>query len=135
MQRALDDEQRTQLTRLSLPLPSARLHFDPSDPRIPFVDAVMAEEGLALKELKIKAFREPFFSKGERSAACLPEGLKSESHTDDGHPGSQKLILCFDLPRGSYATLIVKRIQQAAAMSAAPHQTPPAADPDAAHSL
>ena len=29
---------------------------------------------------------------------------------DELHPGRRKLVLSFDLPRGSYATLIVKRI-------------------------
>jgi tRNA pseudouridine13 synthase len=41
---------------------------------------------------------------------CLPEGLRSEAGPDDLHPGRQRLVLDFDLPRGSYATLIVKRI-------------------------
>jgi tRNA pseudouridine13 synthase len=58
--------------------------------------------------------RDTFFAKGSRSALCLPVGLASEARPDERHQGQQKLILSFDLPRGSYATLIVKRIQQAA---------------------
>jgi tRNA pseudouridine13 synthase len=112
MHRRLDDAQRRELSRLSLPLPSARLKLDPGDPRAPLIEAVLAEEGLTLHELKIKAFREPFFSKGERSALCLPAGLTYEASSDERSPERQKLVLAFDLPRGSYATLIVKRIQQ-----------------------
>jgi tRNA pseudouridine13 synthase len=114
MHRRLDEAQRTQLARFLLPLPSARLKLDPEDPRAPLVEAVLAEEGLALHELKIKAFREPFFAKGERPARCLPAGLTYEASADERSPGRQKLVLAFELPRGSYATLLVKRIQQAA---------------------
>jgi len=111
MHRNLDDAQRAELAGLRLPLPSARLRLDPSDPRAALTNAVLAEEGFPLCELRIRAFREPFFSKGDRSALALPSRLASEMGEDERHPGKQKLILSFDLPRGSYATLIVKRIQ------------------------
>ena len=110
MYRRLDDTQRQELARLVLPLPSARARLDPADPRTALVQSVLAEEGLALDQLKVKGVRELFFSKGERAAVCRPEGLRSETGADDLHPGRQRLVLDFDLPRGSYATLIVKRI-------------------------
>jgi tRNA pseudouridine13 synthase len=110
MHQRLDEEQRRQLISLKLPLPSARLHLDESDPVASVVNAVLAEEGLELSRLKVKGIREMFFSKGERDALCLPEGLASESGQDELHPGREKLVLAFDLPRGCYATLIVKRI-------------------------
>src|SRR5207245_11069753 len=112
MHRLLDKEQHEALARLLLPLPSARLRLDASDPRTPLIEDVMAAEGLKLSELKIKAFREPFFSKGERPALCLPAGLAYEASADERHRRQRKLVLSFDLPRGSYATLIVKRVQQ-----------------------
>ena len=64
-----------------------------------------------MKELKIKAFREPFFAKGERPVLCLPARFTHEVHDDELHSGRKKLVLSFELPRGSYATLIVKCIQ------------------------
>src|SRR5262249_4780932 len=111
MYRTLDDSQRDELAKLQLPLPSARTKLDPSDSRTPLVEAVLTEEGLKRNELKIKAFREPFFAKGERPAVCMPDGLAYETCADERNPGKQKLTLAFDLPRGSYATLIVKRVQ------------------------
>jgi tRNA pseudouridine13 synthase len=111
MYRLLDEAQRAELRDLLLPLPSARLHLDPADRRAPLIEAVVAEEGIPLKELKIRAFREPFFAKGERSALCLPANLAEEVGDDEYHSGRRKLVLSFELPRGSYATLIVKRIQ------------------------
>ncbi|MCS6852438.1 MAG: tRNA pseudouridine(13) synthase TruD [Gemmataceae bacterium] len=110
MHRGLDDRQRTALAALRLPLPSARLRLGDADPRRPLVDAVLAEEGLTLAELKVPGLRAPFFSKGERAALCRVAGLSYETATDDRHPGKSKLILQFELPRGSYATLIIKRI-------------------------
>jgi len=52
-----------------------------------------------------------FFSRGERPALCLPADLKWESAADENQAGRRKLLLSFDLPRGCYATLLVKRTQ------------------------
>jgi tRNA pseudouridine13 synthase len=108
--RNLDDAQRNELTNLRLPLPTARAKLDPTDPRLALIQEVLKEEGLELRDLKAKGLREWFFSKGERAALCLPEGLKWETAADERHSGKQKMILTFDLARGSYATLVVIRI-------------------------
>jgi tRNA pseudouridine13 synthase len=110
MHRGLDAEQQRELTALQLPLPSARLHLDPADARAPLVQAILEEEGLELRQMQVKGIRELFFSKGERAALCLPPSLRGTTQPDDLYPGRQKLLLAFDLPRGCYATLIVKRI-------------------------
>jgi tRNA pseudouridine13 synthase len=108
--RALDPVQRQALVDLALPLPSARLHLDDADPRAGVVRAVLAEDGLELRQLKVKGIRELFFSRGERAAVCRPAQLEHEIGPDDLHPGRQRLLLVFELPRGCYATLIVKRV-------------------------
>jgi tRNA pseudouridine13 synthase len=110
MFRGLEDSQRLELAQLHLPLPSARIHLEPSDPRLALMTEVLAEEGLEPGQLKLKGFREMFFSKGERSALCLPTGLWQEAGADERHPGRQKLTFSCELPRGAYATLLVKRI-------------------------
>jgi tRNA pseudouridine13 synthase len=103
-------EQQAALAALSLPLPSARLHLDPADPRNEVVNAVLAEEGLALRDLQIKGIREMFFSRGERAALCLPVDLTWQVADDEHQRGRGKLVLAFELPRGCYATLLVKRV-------------------------
>jgi tRNA pseudouridine13 synthase len=110
MYRSLNDAEQTQLNALELPLHSHRIHLEEADPRKPFFDAVLAEEGLTQDQFKLKGPRELFFSKGERHALCLPTELSADASDDEAHPGRQKLTLRFALPRGSYATLIVKRI-------------------------
>jgi tRNA pseudouridine13 synthase len=106
----LEPSQRQALAELHLPLPSARLHLADDDPVRPLVEGVLAEEGLRLRDLQVKGVRSLFFSKGERAGLCLPAALVQESAADDRHPGQWKLTLRFELPRGAYATLIVKRI-------------------------
>jgi tRNA pseudouridine13 synthase len=110
MPRGLDEQQRHALAALTLPLPSARLHLEPNDPLAALVHDVLIEEGLVLSQLKIKGIRELFFSKGERAALCMPEALEAVEDVDERHPKCRKLVLSFELPRGSYATLLVKRI-------------------------
>ncbi len=110
MFRGLDEGQRLELAHLQLPLPSARVHLGPADPRLALMTMVLAEEGLEPGQLKLKGFREMFFSKGERAALCLPAALQEEAGEDERHPGREKLTFSCELPRGAYATLLVKRI-------------------------
>ncbi len=110
MHRQLEEAQLTTLAALSLPLPTARLKLEDTDPRAPLVHGVLAEEGLELRQLKVPGIRELFFSRGERAALCRPANLEYEGGPDDSHPGRHQLLLRFELPRGSYATLLVKRL-------------------------
>src|SRR5262249_39812791 len=108
--RQLDADQLHRLTEISLPLASARLKLEPDDPRGELVRAVLKDEGLELEQMKLKGFREMFFSRGQRAALCLPSELAASAEPDDLHPGKMKWLLAFELPRGSYATLLVKRV-------------------------
>jgi tRNA pseudouridine13 synthase len=99
-----------ELKVLSLPLPSSRWKPELDDPRLPVVEAVLAEEGLTLRDMQVRGLRDLFFSRGERAALCMPAGLTGEWADDERHRGKLRLTLCFDLPRGSYATLIVKAV-------------------------
>ncbi len=108
--RQLSQETQAALSALRLPLPSSRQKLDEDDPRLALMRSVLAEEGLEPRQLQVKGVRTMFFSKGDRAALCLPAHLEHERGTDEKHPGRQKLTLSFELPRGAYATLIVKRI-------------------------
>ncbi len=108
--RRLEATHRDELAGLVLPLPSARLKLDADDPRRRLIDEVLAEEGLRLEQMQVKGIRELFFSKGERAALCLTERLEYETGVDERHAGRARLVLAFDLPRGSYATLLVMRM-------------------------
>ena len=106
----LNPEQMQLLAQTELPLPSARTRLGDEDPRKPLLDAVLAEEGLTLDQMQVRGIREIYFSKGDRPVLCVPERMTWSSASDESRPGKEKLLLEFELPRGAYATLIVKRI-------------------------
>jgi tRNA pseudouridine13 synthase len=106
----MDDQQRAELRPMAIPLPAARSPFDPTAPWAPAAQRVLMAEGLAWEGLKIKGMRKPFFTRGERAAMIFPEGLTATAGPDEQHKNQSKLEMTFDLPRGSYATMVVKRM-------------------------
>jgi tRNA pseudouridine13 synthase len=100
----------SKVTQMGVPLPSARTRLQGDDPLKPIVDAVLAEDGITLADMHIQGVREMFFSKGDRPAHLMPAHLRWSSAPDETRPQKQKLKLAFELPRGSYATLLVKRL-------------------------
>jgi tRNA pseudouridine13 synthase len=104
------DEKRAAWEVLVLPLPSARVKPEPDAAWLPVAEEVLRAEGLSLGELKIKGMQKPFFSKGNRPACVRPANLSHSPEPDDLNAGRRKLTLNFDLPRGTYATMLVKRV-------------------------
>lgn len=107
---ALAPDVLEKLERLSLPLPTARWKPADDDPRKAIVEEVLARDGLTLRDLQIRGVREMFFSKGDRAALCRPLDLTHAWANDDLNPGRRRVALFFDLPRGSYATIVVKAL-------------------------
>jgi tRNA pseudouridine13 synthase len=105
----LTDAERTLLAGTPLPLPSARLKLEPG-PFLTLYEQVLADEGLSLRELRVKYPRDAFFSKGERAALLIPRELRIHAGDDDVYPGRHRVTLQFVLPRGCYATILVKRL-------------------------
>jgi tRNA pseudouridine13 synthase len=93
----------------SLILPSAR-QKEIDEPTAALLEEVLKTEDMELRQLRVKFPRDSFFSKSSRPALIRPEGLSMESAEDDLFPGKQKLRLQFELPRGSYATILIKRL-------------------------
>jgi tRNA pseudouridine13 synthase len=106
----LDETQLADLTRLRLSLPSGRIALDDADPRRQVLLKILEEEKVMPEQFRLKGFREMFFSRGERAALCLPTGIQHETGSDELNADKQKLTFTCELPRGSYATLLVKRI-------------------------
>jgi tRNA pseudouridine13 synthase len=110
MPRAVPEAVRPEWDALALPLPSARLKFDAAALWAGVVSAVMAEAGIPLDQMRIRGMQQPFFSKGERIARIPVANLSAEAGDDDLNRGRRTLTLRFELPRGCYATMIVKRL-------------------------
>jgi tRNA pseudouridine13 synthase len=109
--RQLDAETATRLQAAQLPLPSSRLHLE-DGPMHALISELLGEYGLELRQLRVKYPRDSFFSKGQRAVAIPVGNLTGEATADDLYPGRKKLLLKFDMPRGSYATILVKRISE-----------------------
>lgn len=105
----LDEARRQELRAAALPLPSARLHL-PEGPLKALYDKVFAAEGIELRQIRVKYPRDSFFSKGDRAAVFQASNLEYSALPDELYGRRQKLILAFTLPRGSYATILVKLI-------------------------
>jgi tRNA pseudouridine13 synthase len=105
----LDADQVDLLARTPIPLPSARNPL-PEGPLGAVVEQVLGTLKLSWAELRIRHLKDVFFSKGSRAALFFPESVKSEQLDDELHPGRHALSLSFELPKGSYATIVVKRV-------------------------
>ncbi|MFN0053443.1 MAG: tRNA pseudouridine(13) synthase TruD [Planctomycetales bacterium] len=113
----LEDSERESLEVTPLPLPSARLHLD-EGPMLTLIQEVLGELELELREMRVKYPRDSFFSKGERAAMVAVQNLTHETGEDELYPGRHRLTLGFDLPRGSYATILVKRLTECGGLGA-----------------
>jgi tRNA pseudouridine13 synthase len=109
--RGLTADERSEMLAQELPLPSARLHLPPG-PLQQFIEATLSEAGVTLRELRVKYPRDSFFSRGNRRAAVEPAALQHSWSGDDSATGRKALALRFDLVRGAYATVVVKRLTQ-----------------------
>lgn len=110
--RQMAAEVRTKLLSMMLPLPSARLPMDSDAVWAPWVEAALHDQGHTLHEMKLPGLRKPFFSKGDRPAFVEPVNLSAGDDHDERYADRFKAVLRFELPRGSYATILVKRLTQ-----------------------
>jgi tRNA pseudouridine13 synthase len=112
--RHLDPDQVRLLGSTRLPLPASRTPLPPEGLVRGLALAVVAEMGLAWEDIRVKHLKDVFFSKGDRPALFFPTDPSHDLDPDDLYPGRSKVTLRFDLPKGAYATLVVKRVTDAA---------------------
>jgi tRNA pseudouridine13 synthase len=112
--RGLDTVQAAALRACRLPLPASRTPLPEAGIEREIALEVAAGQGLAWEDLRVKHLKDVFFSKGTRPALFFAETLSSELADDELAPGRQKLRLDFELTKGAYATLVVKRVTDAA---------------------
>ena len=72
---------------------------------------VLADEGIHLADLRVRQMRRIIVHGVQRHALVIPEDLNaSDFEEDELYPGKKKMTVRFFLPRGSYATILIKRI-------------------------
>jgi tRNA pseudouridine13 synthase len=107
----LEPDQRAVSTATSLPLPCTRTPM-PEGTLGEIISEVLTPFQLTWSDLRVRHLKDVFFSKGTRAALVFPGQLQVERIDDDLHPGREALRLAFDLGKGSYATILVKRITE-----------------------
>jgi tRNA pseudouridine13 synthase len=110
----LDADQAAILAATRIPLPASRSEFPSDELLATIAQNVLDTYGLTWNNLRVKHLRDVFFSKGARLVLFFADGLASEVGADELAAGRQKLRLTFELPKGAYATLVVKRLTVAA---------------------
>ena len=75
---------------------------------------------MAWSDLRVRGLKDLFLSKGTRAPIMRPMDLLMTRGSDELYPRRTRLTLEFELPRGAYATLIVKRLTLLAGLPAEP---------------
>ena len=112
-------------------LAGERLPVPGFDSRVPdpavraIAEAVLAREGIGWSDLRVRQLSRVRVGGVERAALVFPRDLSvGEPLEDELYPGRHRLTLEFFLPRGSYATLLLKRME---AVPLEPTSSPPPA--------
>jgi len=109
----LDPEQKALIDAEPLPLPSSRTP-PPAGPLGEIAADALAAFDLTWGDVRVKKLKDVFFSKGSRQALLSVGEVRSETTDDALHRGKKAVRLEFTLPKGAYATMLVKRLTEAA---------------------
>ena len=109
---SLTEQQVTQIKSIRLPLPSVRCK-DLDSATKNRCEQAAAVYGFRLAEMKVHWPRDCFFARTNRQSLIFPENISAEIKHDDLHPQHSCVNLLFNLPRGSYATMVIRQITEA----------------------
>ncbi|MGB7297307.1 MAG: tRNA pseudouridine(13) synthase TruD, partial [Candidatus Aminicenantales bacterium] len=106
----LDAETFSYLVALEIPTASPKMEFADDLSRSIF-DEILKERGLSPGSFRTRALRRVYFRSFQRKALVIPGELDVlSSGMDELHPGKKKWTFSFLLPRGSYGTMLIKRL-------------------------
>ncbi|MGE3881339.1 MAG: tRNA pseudouridine(13) synthase TruD [Planctomycetota bacterium] len=128
--RRLAEDQRDRLANMRTPLPGPPFE-DADEPFAIATAQVLRDAHLAHETFETQGISGMLLKEEPRALLALPRALRvSESEPDDHNPGRRLVELRFGLPRGSYATMLIKHLF-ADAIGQRP-DAPPRAAPDRA---
>lgn len=100
-----------ELRQLEIPTPGPRRIVFSSDRARRAYEAVLERHGLRPRDFALRQLRRAFFRSFPRRLLAFPEGLEAgDPRPDELYPGRLALPLSFVLPRGAYATMVLKRL-------------------------
>jgi tRNA pseudouridine13 synthase len=71
---------------------------------------VLAQNCLKAPMFNLTKIRQAYFKSALRPAAVIPTDLTAKMEPDEIHAGRMRISLKFFLPRGSFATMLIKRL-------------------------
>jgi tRNA pseudouridine13 synthase len=106
----LSSAQHARLSKVSIPLPGHRaVYGEPGLGEV--VQEVLAEEGLGLNDLKARILKRAYLPRGRRAVLLHPADVAcGEVEKDERFSGRKAVRVSFTLPRGTFATLVLKRL-------------------------
>ena len=109
---SLNEEERAFLKDLIVPQPTPKFFDEPMDAAVRAAyEEVLAEEDLTPRSFKLRKVRSTYFQKGRRQAVVVPRNLElGRAIADDLNTGKKKIVLKCELPRGAYATMLIKAL-------------------------
>lgn len=106
--RTLEPATQDRLAELAIPLLTPGQRFE--GPVADITARLLGEERVEQRQFRLKKLAKTFFGKGLRSAIVAPAALGSTTGEDELGHGRRKMRLSFELPKGSYATILLKRL-------------------------
>lgn len=97
------------LESLAIPTASSKVKM-PDKIVEKFYHEILYERGVKPSMFNLRKLRQAFFKSVDRRVLVKPEQFEYKIEDDDIYKGKRKLFLQFILPRGSYATMLIKRI-------------------------
>jgi len=109
----LEPERRALIDSIAPPLPSSRTSV-PEGALGEIAVEVLAAFDLTWADMRVKKLKDVFFSKGTRKPLLAIDDVRSEVFDDELHKNKRAVRLEFTLPKGAYATMLVKRLTDGA---------------------
>jgi len=101
------------LEQQELPLPGFDTVFDNENKLHVEMKRILEEKGLSLDEFKLPHSPELATNGGTRKVMLVPERLKLiELAKDELNEGKFKIKICFSLPAGAYATIVLEELMK-----------------------
>ncbi|HYD00487.1 MAG TPA: hypothetical protein VEB22_04615, partial [Phycisphaerales bacterium] len=99
------------LRTLNLPLLAPSVQLEP--PWAEAASGVLMEAKMTVADLRIPGLKRPFFGAADRNLLAAATAFSlSKSAEDELTPGRIKRTAAFELPRGGYATVVLRALGQ-----------------------
>lgn len=107
--RALSLDEMGQWQKSVIPMPGVKVSL-PGEPIDSIYQSVMADHKITKGLFNSQKVRTFYFKSFPRAVIVMPRDIASSTDDDDVYGHAKKLTLSFSLSRGSFATMLIKRI-------------------------